>query len=85
MILATAAVLGLGIGSAFAGDGDIPQTGTFFSNLPGVVAQAPVQQAPSAYAQAPAGQTRSPTAVFATSHNSGTWFYQNTVHEGNNS
>ncbi len=42
MILATAAVLALGIGSAFAGDGEGPAANTTFTQLPGVIAQAQV-------------------------------------------
>jgi hypothetical protein len=64
MILATAAVLGIGIGSAFAGDGEggtIPNT--YFTDLPGVVAQAPVQQFPSALA---ANQHAATTNAFVT-------------------
>ena len=50
--LATAAVLALGAGSAFAGGGEGPHANTQFNELPGVIAQAPVQQqAPSAYAR----------------------------------
>ena len=47
MMLATAAVLGLGVGAAFA-DSEGGAVGiTQFTELPGVVAQAPVQNAPA--------------------------------------
>ena len=74
MILATAAVLALGAGSAFA-DSEGGTIGiTRFTELPGVVAQAPVQQAPNAVAQnQQAGGA--PTAAFITSHRSGTWLF----------
>ena len=44
MFLAGVAALSLGIGSAYAGDGTIANTQ--FTEIPGVVAQAPVQNAP---------------------------------------
>lgn len=74
IILASAAVLALGAGAAYAGDGEGVQPNTFFTELPGVIAQAPVAQVPSSVAQAqqPAG---APTAAFVTSHNSGTWLF----------
>jgi hypothetical protein len=65
MIFATAAVLGIGIGSAFAGDGEGPVANTQFTEIPGVVAQAQNQQAPSAVA---ANQYHAPTAAFVTGH-----------------
>lgn len=74
MILATAAVLGLGVGSAYAGEGDGTVANTWFTELPGVVAQAPLQT-PSAVARNQA--TGAPTAAFVTnSHSSGTWLFQ---------
>ena len=63
IFLATAAVLGLGIGSAFADGGDGPVANTQFTLLPGVVAQAP-SQSPSALAQAGSG----PLAYVTSSH-----------------
>ena len=85
IVLATAAVLALGAGSVFAGDGDIPQAETFFTQLPGVIAQAPVQQAPSAVARNQVGGA--PTAAFVTGHSRGTWLYGSGggSHEGANS
>ena len=86
MLLAAAAVLGLGAASAFAGDGDVPSPDTFFTSLPGVIARAPVQQqVPSAVAQTPA--TGAPTGTFVTnSRGTGTWLYQYSgSHEGANS
>src|SRR5271157_3184707 len=82
MILATAAVLALGVGSAFAGDGDIPTADTFFTELPGVIAQAPVQNAP-AVATAQNGQA---VRAYVSNANQGTWLFQNNQdHEGANS
>jgi hypothetical protein len=53
IILATAAVLGIGIGAAYAGDGEdgamIPDTA--FNELPGVIATAPGEPANDVAAQ----------------------------------
>ncbi len=73
MMLAAAAVLSLGVGSAFAGEGDGTVANTFFTSLPGVVAQAPSQQVPTAVARNQNGGA--PTAAFITKHNSGTWLF----------
>ena len=65
MMLAAAAVLSLGVGSAFANEGDGGQVAnTFFTELPGVIAQAPSQQVPSAVARNQTGGA--PTAAFVT-------------------
>jgi hypothetical protein len=81
-ILAAATMLSLGIGSAYAGDGDVPQADTFFTELPGVIAQAPVQQAPLV-ATAQVGQA---TQAYVANSNRGTWLFQgNQDHEGANS
>ncbi len=82
MILATAAVLALGAGSAFAGDGEGTQPNTLFTELPGVLAQAPVQQQ-SAFAR---NQTSgAPTAAFVTQSHGGTWLYPPNPNQGANS
>jgi hypothetical protein len=84
MILATAAVLSLGVGSVFPGDGEGPVPNTLFTELPGVIAQAPVQQAPSAVALGQLGNA--PTAAFATrSRSSGTWLFAPNPNQGANS
>jgi hypothetical protein len=75
MILATAAVLALGAGSAYADSEGGTVANSWFTSLPGVVAQAPVQhQVPSAVARNQA--VGAPTAAFVTSHSSGTWLFQ---------
>ena len=51
LFLATAAALSLSMGVAYAGDGDVPQANTLFTELPGVIAQAPVQNPSVATAQ----------------------------------
>jgi hypothetical protein len=69
MILATAAVFGIGIGSAYADSegGTVPNN--WFTQLPGVTPTLPVQQVPSAVA---VNQNRAPTAAFVTGHSSTT-------------
>jgi hypothetical protein len=72
MLLAAAAALSLGVGSAYASEGDnIPNT--FFTELPGVIAQAPAQTVPSV-ATAHSGQS---THVYLSrSQSQGTWLTQ---------
>jgi len=73
MILVTATVLGLGAGAAFASEGGI-EGNTSFTQLPGVIAQAPVQhQIPGAFAQNRADGK--PTAAFVTGNQRGTWLF----------
>jgi hypothetical protein len=65
-IFATATVLGIGVGSADAGDGERPVPNTRFTEIPGVLAQAPVpQQARTAAAR---NQYGAPTAAYVTGH-----------------
>jgi hypothetical protein len=47
MILVAVAVAGLNGGVAYAGDGDAPAANTLFTQIPGVVAQAPAGNLPS--------------------------------------
>ena len=81
-ILATAAVLALGAGAAYAGDGEGTPANTLFTSLPGVVAQAQVPQH-SAVAQNKAGGA--PTATFVTNGNQGTWLFPPNGNAGANS
>jgi hypothetical protein len=71
MILATAAVLGLGVGAAFADSEGGTLAITRFTELPGVVAQSPVQNAP-AIATAQNGQA---VHTYVTQSNHGTWLF----------
>jgi hypothetical protein len=71
MILAAAAALSLGMGAAYAGEGG-PVANTFFTSLPGVIAQAPVQNAP-AVATAQNGQA---VHAYVANSNRGTWLSQ---------
>ena len=65
-IFATAAVLGIGIGSAYAGDGEGTVPDTRFTEIPGVVAQA---QAPRQTRTAAArNQCGVPPAAYVTGH-----------------
>jgi hypothetical protein len=83
IILATAAVLSLGIGSAFAGDGEGPAANTLFTELPGVVAQAPVQQAaPSAVAS---NQHASGIGAFIAEHRTAISLFPPNQNQGNGS
>jgi hypothetical protein len=71
LFLASAAALSLSMGVAYAGDGDVPQANTLFTELPGVIAQAPVQNPAVATAQ-----NGHAAHVYATQSNRGTWLYQ---------
>ena len=71
MFLAAAAVLSLGVGSAYANGGG-PVANTLFTELPGVIAQAPVQPAPSAVAT---NQNGVVTHAYVTNSNRGTWLF----------
>ena len=84
MMIAAAAALSLSAGAAFAGEIEGTQPYTAFQQLPGVIAQAPVQNVPSvATAQTQNGQA---THVFISNANRGTWLNQGGgSHEGANS
>jgi hypothetical protein len=71
MLLAAAAALSLGIGSAYAASEGGQVANTFFTSLPGVIAQAPVQNAP-AVATAQNGQA---ARAYATQSSHGTWLF----------
>ena len=77
IILATATLLGLGAATAYANEGGV-EPNTWFTQLPGVIAQAQTQPAPSAVAR---NQSGTPTAAFVTSSH-GTWFYGANHYEG---
>ena len=95
-LLAAAAALSLGVGSAYADGGDTPAANTFFTELPGVVAQAQVPNAPT-YAQngqqnrqAQAQQAQNGPAahgygVYSTQSSRGTWLFPPTGNAGANS
>lgn len=69
MMLAAAA-LTLGMGAAFANEGGA-EANTLFTEIPGVIAQAPVQSVPSV-ATAHNGQA---VETYVTQANHGTWLF----------
>jgi hypothetical protein len=71
MLLAAGAALRLGLGSAYADGGDGPVPNTQFTELPRVIAQAPVQNAP-AVATAHNGQA---IGTYVTNSSHGTWLF----------
>ena len=96
MLLAAAAALSLGVGSAYADGGDTTATNTFITELPCVVAQADVPNAPT-YAQngqqnrqaqaqqAQNGQAAHGYGVYSTQSSRGTWLFPPTGNAGANS
>jgi len=80
MFLAAAAALSLGIGSAYADGGDLTPD-TRFTELQGVIAQAPAQNVPS-IAAAQNGQA---TGTYVTQSSRGTWLFQANQNQGGNS
>jgi hypothetical protein len=95
MLLAAAAALSLSAGAAYANEGG-PEANTFFTELPGVVAQADVPNAPT-YAQngqqnrqaqtqqAQSGQAAHGYGVYSTQSSRGTWLFPPTGNAGANS
>ncbi|MFZ0019722.1 MAG: hypothetical protein WAL10_20540 [Acetobacteraceae bacterium] len=91
MLLAAAAALSLSAGAAYANEGG-PEANTFFTELPGVVAQADVPNAP-VYAQrgqaqtqqAQNGQAAHGYGVYSTQSSRGTWLFAPTGNAGANS
>ena len=94
MLLAAAAAVG--IGSAYADGGDGPAANTFFTELPGVVAQAQMPNVP-AYAQngqqnrqaqtqqVQSGQAAHGYGVYSTQSSHGTWLFAPDPNGGSNS
>jgi hypothetical protein len=89
MLLAAAAGLSLAASTAaYADGGDGPVASSFFTELPGIVAQADVPHA-SAYAQNRQAQPQQAqnggVPVYATQSSRGTWLYQTNPNHGANS
>jgi hypothetical protein len=82
MFLAAAAVFSLGVGSAYADGGQGTLPNTFFTELPGVIAQPPVQKTPSAMAT---NQNGAVTHAYVASSNRGTWLFPPDQNAGSNS
>jgi hypothetical protein len=81
MLLAAAAALSLGIGSAYADSEGGQSPITQFTQIPGVLAQAPAQNAP-AVATAQNGQA---SRAYVTQSNRGTWLFPpNQTSDGTN-
>jgi hypothetical protein len=78
MFLAAAAALSLGVSSVYADGGDGPNSNTQFTEIPGVIAQAPVQNAP---AVAPAQNGRMHT--YLSNSGRGTWLLPPNQNQGN--
>ena len=81
MIIAAAAALSLGIGSAYAGEGEGVVANSQFTEIPGVVAQAPVQNAPAVMT----AQNGQAVQVYVTRSNQGTWLFAPNENSGANS
>jgi hypothetical protein len=79
MFLAAAAALGLGVGAAYANEGG-PVPNTFFTELPGVIAQAPAQNVPSVAT----AQREQAIHAYVTGSTRGTWLSQPNQNEGAN-
>ena len=92
MLLAAAAALSLGVGSAYADGGDGTIANTQFTELPGVVAQAQVPNAP-VYAQNRPAQTQEAQngqgahgyGIYSTQSSHGTWLFPPNANQGGNS
>ncbi len=89
MLLAAAAALSLGVGSAYADGGDGAIANTFFTELPGVVAQAQVPNAPvyaqSGQAQSQQAQNGQAVQTYVTQSSHGTWLFAPNGNSGANS
>jgi hypothetical protein len=90
MLLAAVAGLSLAASTvAYADGGDGPAPNTFFTELPGVVAQADVPKAPT-YAQNRQVQTQQAQSgqglqVYGTQSSHGTWLFPPNANQGANS
>ena len=81
MIIAGAAALSLSTGVAYADSEGGPVANTFFTELPGVVAHAPVQNAPAvATAQNQNGQA---VHIYVANSSHGTWLFPPNPNGGN--
>ena len=73
MLLAAAAALSLGIGSAYASDSEGGEiANTQFTSIPGFLAQAPAQNTPAVAT----AQNRQAARAYVTQSSHGTWLYQ---------
>jgi hypothetical protein len=81
MLIAAAAALSLGVGSAHADSGDGLVPNTQFTEIHGVIAQAPVRSVP------PIATAQSGNAIrtYMATSNRGTWLFQPNQNQGNGS
>ena len=85
MLIAAAAGLSLAASTAaYADSGDGPAANSFFTELPGVVAQADVPNA-SAYAQNRQAQNGQGVHVYVSRSSQGTWLFAPNGNQGANS
>jgi hypothetical protein len=90
MLIAAAAGLSLAASpAAYAGDGEGPAANTFFTQLPGAIAQADVPNA-ARYAQNRPVQTQQAqngagVHAYVTQSNHGTWLFPPNANQGANS
>jgi hypothetical protein len=81
VLRAASMVISLGVGSAYAGDGEGPVANTQFTEIPGVVSQAPVQNvSPEATAQ-----NDQATQTYVVRSNRGTCLFAPNANGGANS
>ena len=91
MILAAATLLSVSAGVAYAGDGEGPAANSQFTEIPGVVAQAQVPNAPvyaqggQATQQAQNGPGAHGYGVYSTQSSHGTWLFPPNANQGGNS
>jgi hypothetical protein len=78
ILLAAAAAFSFGVSPGYADDGDGPVPNTRFTEVPGVTAQAPVQNAP-AVAAAQNGRMH----TYLTNSGRGTWLLPPNQNQGN--
>jgi hypothetical protein len=81
MLLAAAATLSFGIGSAYAGDGEGPSGGYVYPGSIYAGAEVPAQSGPSV---ATAQNGRAQTHVYVTHSNRGTWLFPPNQNQGGN-
>lgn len=80
MIIAAATSLSLSMGAAHADGGDSVAANTYFTQLPGVVAQAQAQNPAAATAQ-----NEQATRAYVANSNHGTWLFAPNANQGVNS
>jgi hypothetical protein len=80
LLIASMAMLAVGTGAAFADGGQGPIANTYFTELPGVIAQ-PAQQPARSVASAAASATH----MYIAKSNTGVWLFPPNPNQGANS